>query len=56
MIQFIPIEEDSFGFEPEITVKISKRHLRIYELGIGYWGRTRENRMEGWRVRLMVRL
>jgi hypothetical protein len=41
VIQFIPIEEDSFGFEPEITVKISKRHLRIYELGIGYWGRTR---------------
>ena len=42
IIQSIPIEEDRFGFEPEITVKIAKRHLRIYEVGISYWGRTYE--------------
>jgi glycosyltransferase involved in cell wall biosynthesis len=40
VIQSIPIEEDRFGFEPEITVKIAKRRLRIYEVGIRYWGRT----------------
>src|SRR5438132_10998471 len=42
VIQSIPIEEDRFGFEPEITVKIAKRRLRIYEVGISYWGRTYE--------------
>jgi glycosyltransferase involved in cell wall biosynthesis len=42
IIQSIPIEEDRFGFEPEITVKIAKRGLRVYEVGIGYWGRTYE--------------
>ena len=41
VIQSIPIEEDRFGFEPEITVKIAKRRLRIYEVGIGYSARTR---------------
>ena len=44
-IQSIAIEEDRFGFEPEITVKIAKRRLRIYEVGISYWGRpTRKAR------------
>ena len=42
VIQAIPIEEDRFGFEPEITVKVAKRRLRIYEVGISYWGRTYE--------------
>ena len=42
ILQSIPIEEDRFGFEPEITVKIAKRHLRVYEVGISYWGRTYE--------------
>jgi glycosyltransferase involved in cell wall biosynthesis len=42
VIQSIPIEEDRFGFEPEITVKIAKRDLRVYEVGISYWGRTYE--------------
>src|SRR5258708_29741896 len=42
IIQSIPIEENRFGFEPEITVKIAKRRLRIYEVGIAYWGRTYE--------------
>jgi glycosyltransferase involved in cell wall biosynthesis len=40
VIQSIPIEEDRFGFEPEITVKIAKRRLRVYEVGVRYWGRT----------------
>src|SRR5581483_2563880 len=40
VIQSIPIEEDRFGFEPEITVKIAKRKLRVFEVGISYWGRT----------------
>lgn len=48
IIQTIPIEEDRFGFEPEITVKIAKRRLRIYEVGITYWGRTYE---EGKKIR-----
>ena len=42
VIQSIPIEEDRFGFEPEITVKVARRNLRIYEVGISYWGRTYE--------------
>ena len=42
IIQAIPIEEDRFGFEPEITIKVTKRRLRIYEVGISYSGRTYE--------------
>jgi glycosyltransferase involved in cell wall biosynthesis len=50
VIQSIPIEENRFGFEPEITVKIAKRRLRIYEVGISYWGRTyEEGKKIGWR-------
>jgi glycosyltransferase involved in cell wall biosynthesis len=50
IIQSIPIEEDRFGFEPEITVKIAKRRLRVYEVGISYWGRTyEEGKKIGWR-------
>lgn len=50
IIQSIPIEEDRFGFEPEITVKVAKRHLRIYEVGISYWGRTyEEGKKINWR-------
>ena len=50
ILQSIRIEEDRFGFEPEITVKISKRRLRVYEVGIGYWGRTyEEGKKIGWR-------
>jgi glycosyltransferase involved in cell wall biosynthesis len=40
IIQPITIEEDRFGFEPEITAKISKIKCRIYEVGISYYGRT----------------
>jgi len=50
VIQSIPIEENRFGFEPEITVKIAKRHLRVYEVGISYWGRTyEEGKKIGWK-------
>jgi len=42
VIQAIPLEENRFGFEPEITMKVAKRRLRIYEVGISYWGRTYE--------------
>jgi glycosyltransferase involved in cell wall biosynthesis len=50
VIQSISIEEDRFGFEPEITVKIAKRRLRIYEVGISYWGRTyEEGKKIGWK-------
>ena len=42
LIQSIPIEENRFGFEPEITVKLAKRKVRIYEVGISYSGRTYE--------------
>ena len=50
IIQSIPIEEDRFGFEPEITVKLARRKLRIYEVGISYWGRTyEEGKKIGWK-------
>ncbi|MGC1451009.1 MAG: glycosyltransferase family 2 protein [Candidatus Sulfotelmatobacter sp.] len=50
ILQSIPIEENRFGFEPEITVKIAKRRLRVYEVGIGYWGRTyEEGKKIGWK-------
>lgn len=42
VIQSINIEETRFGFEPEITAKIAKMNLRIYEVGISYYGRTYE--------------
>jgi glycosyltransferase involved in cell wall biosynthesis len=50
VIQSIPIEENRFGFEPEITVKVANRGLRIYEVGISYWGRTyEEGKKIGWK-------
>ncbi len=50
VIQAIDIEEDRFGFEPEITAKLAKLHLRIYEVGISYSGRTYdEGKKIGWR-------
>jgi len=50
ILQAIPLEEDRFGFEPEITVKIAKRRLRVYEVGISYWGRTyEEGKKIGWK-------
>ena len=50
IIQNIKIEENRFGFEPEITAKISKLNCRIYEVGISYYGRTyKEGKKIGWR-------
>jgi glycosyltransferase involved in cell wall biosynthesis len=42
VIQSIKIEEERFGFEPEITAKIAKMGCAIYEVGIAYYGRTYE--------------
>ena len=50
VIQKIQIEEDRFGFEPEITAKVAKSKARIYEVGISYHGRTyAEGKKIGWR-------
>ena len=40
VIQAIRIEENRFGFEPEVTAKIAKTEARIYEVSISYYGRT----------------
>ena len=40
VIKKIELKENRFGFEPEITAKIAKRKLRIFEVGVKYYGRT----------------
>ena len=50
IIQSIPIEENRFGFEPEITVRSPSAACAVYEVGIGYWGRTyEEGKKIGWK-------
>jgi len=50
VIRPIKIEEDRFGFEPEITAKIAKSDARIFEVGVGYYGRTyKEGKKIGWK-------
>jgi glycosyltransferase involved in cell wall biosynthesis len=50
VLERVTIEEDRFGFEPEITAKIARLNLRIYEIGISYSGRTyAEGKKIGWR-------
>jgi glycosyltransferase involved in cell wall biosynthesis len=50
IIQSITIEENRFGFEPEITAKVAKLNCRIYEVGISYYGRTYdEGKKIGWK-------
>ena len=50
IIQSIDIEEERFGFEPEITAKIAKIKCRVYEVGISYYGRTyEEGKKIDWR-------
>jgi glycosyltransferase involved in cell wall biosynthesis len=50
VIQKVPIEENRFGFEPEITAKVAKMGLRIYEVPISYYGRTyAEGKKIGWK-------
>jgi glycosyltransferase involved in cell wall biosynthesis len=50
VIQSINIRENRFGFEPEVTAKVAKMNLRIYEVGISYYGRTYdEGKKIGWK-------
>lgn len=57
VVETIEIEENRFGFEPEITAKVSKGQWRIFEVPISYFGRTYdEGKKIGWRdgVRAIV--
>jgi glycosyltransferase involved in cell wall biosynthesis len=50
IIQAIRIEEDRFGFEPEVTAKIARAGCRIHEVGISYCGRSHaEGKKIGWK-------
>jgi glycosyltransferase involved in cell wall biosynthesis len=50
VLQRITVEENRFGFEPEITAKVAKLRVRIYEVGISYSGRTyEEGKKIGWK-------
>lgn len=50
VLQRITVEENRFGFEPEITAKVAKLDVVIYEVGISYYGRTyKEGKKIGWR-------
>lgn len=50
VIKSIALEEERFGFEPEVTAKLAKQRCRIYEVGISYYGRTyEEGKKVGWR-------
>lgn len=50
LIQSIPLREKRFGFEPEITAKLARKHVRIYEVAVSYHGRTyEEGKKINWR-------
>lgn len=50
VLKKIQIEENRFGFEPEITAKVAKMRIPIYEVSISYYGRTyEEGKKIGWR-------
>ncbi len=50
VLKAIPLKSDRFGFEPEITIKVARRGLRIYEAGISYNGRSyAEGKKIGWK-------
>ena len=50
IIQKIPLEENRFGFEPEITAKVARLKVRVYEVAISYHGRTyAEGKKISWR-------
>ena len=50
VIKGIDLKEKRFGFEPEITAKISKMNLNIYEVGIKYYGRNyKEGKKITWK-------
>jgi len=55
VIQSIEIEENRFGFEPEVVAKVARMRLRVYEMGISYCGRTyaegkKIGARDGWRA------
>ncbi len=50
VVEKISIEENRFGVEPELTAKVARMNVRIYEVGISYYGRTYdEGKKIGWR-------
>jgi glycosyltransferase involved in cell wall biosynthesis len=51
VIQAVVVEEDRFGFEPEVTAKVARADWRVYEVGISYNGRTyaEGKKKIGWR-------
>ncbi|HEY6206132.1 MAG TPA: glycosyltransferase family 2 protein [Chthoniobacterales bacterium] len=50
VLKSIALEEERFGFEPEVTAKLAKQRCRIYEVGISYYGRTyEEGKKIDWR-------
>jgi glycosyltransferase involved in cell wall biosynthesis len=50
IIKSIPIEENRFGIEPEVTIKVGKKKCRVYEIGVSYYGRSyAEGKKIGWK-------
>jgi hypothetical protein len=50
IIQNVRLETHRFGFEPEVTAKIARLNIRVYEVGISYYGRTYdEGKKIGWK-------
>src|SRR5438067_11711323 len=43
VVRNLPLRENRFGFEPEITAKVARARCRFYEVGISYDGRTSED-------------
>jgi len=62
VLRSLDLREDDFGIEPEITGQVCKRHLRIYELPVAYYGRTHaEGKKITWRdgfkaLRVLIRV
>jgi hypothetical protein len=55
VLQKIQLEEDRFGFEPEITARVARLKVRVYEVGVSYFGRTyaegkKIGMKDGWRA------
>jgi len=50
VLQQLTISEDRFGFEPEFTARVARMNIRIYEVGIAYYGRSyQEGKKVNWR-------
>ena len=50
LIKTLDLKERRFGFEPEVTAKIARRKLRVFEIAISYNGRTyEEGKKIGWK-------